>query len=127
MCKTYHSSSSETNLLAIDLDGTVNDKLASLSYTAGEQCTENSRVQSTLERRKSHLHVRRHLAEMLGKSLVDIAESSSSLARVRRGSRSRASPGGLGVAFSRDGGGGQARTTACCLLRSVVCCEVLGG
>lgn len=86
-----------TDLFAVDLDSTVDDKLASLSYTAGEHGAEHCRVQSSLQGRKSHLHIGCHILEVLRQHLVHIAETTTSLSRMRGRADCIIALGDLGV------------------------------
>ena len=63
----------ETYLLAIDLDSSVNDKLAGLSFTARKHSAVISGIEYSFEGCKVHFQKLCHLLEMLGQHLVDDA------------------------------------------------------
>src|SRR5450432_2965986 len=46
-----------SHLFTIDSDLTMNDKLPCLPYTASKQCSENCRVESSLNRSIGHMHI----------------------------------------------------------------------
>lgn len=59
-------SQTQTHLLPIDLDITMDNKLSRLPRTARKECSKDGRIEPSLDRRVEHLHVGRLIDRIRG-------------------------------------------------------------